>query len=65
MMKKVSIDELQFGMYVSQLDRPWTDTPFMFQGFLLKTPEQMEVLRKFCKFVFVDTERVESLVADG
>lgn len=63
MMKKVSIDELQFGMYVSQLDRPWTDTPFMFQGFLLKTPEQMEVLRKFCKFVFVDTERVVEPVA--
>lgn len=59
MMKKVSIDELRFGMYVSQLDRPWTDTPFMFQGFLLKTPEQMEVLRKFCQFVFVDTERME------
>ena len=63
MMKKVPIDELQFGMYVSQLDRPWTDTPFMFQGFLLKTPEQMEVLRKFCKFVFVDTERVAEPVA--
>ena len=60
MMKKVSIDELSFGMYVSQLDRPWTDTPFMFQGFLLKTPEQLEVLRKFCKFVFVDTEREET-----
>ena len=63
MMKKVSIDELRFGMYVSQLDRPWTDTPFMFQGFLLKTPEQMEVLRKFCQFVFIDTERMEESVA--
>ena len=62
MMKKVSIDELRFGMYVSQLDRPWTDTPFMFQGFLLKTQEQMEVLRKFCKFVFVDTERAETVI---
>src|SRR5579859_5622723 len=59
MMKKVSLDELRFGMFVSQLDRPWTDTPFMFQGFLLKTPEQMEVLHRFCKYVFVDTERVE------
>ena len=62
MMKKVSIDELRFGMYVSQLDRPWTDTPFMFQGFLLKTQEQLEVLRKFCQFVFVDTERAESVI---
>ena len=63
MMKKVSIEDLRFGMYVSQLDRPWTDTPFMFQGFLLKTPEQMEVLQKFCKFVFVDTERMAEPVA--
>ena len=62
MMKKVSIDELRFGMYVSQLDRPWTDTPFMFQGFLLKTQEQLDVLRKFCQFVFVDTERAETVI---
>jgi len=60
MMKKVPIDDLQYGMYVSQLDRPWTDTPFMFQGFLLKTPQQMEALRKFCKFVFIDTERADA-----
>lgn len=60
MMKKVSIDDLQYGMFVSQLDRPWTDTPFMLQGFLLKTPQQMEVLRKFCKFVFIDTERADT-----
>ena len=58
MMKKVPLDELEFGMYVNELDRPWTDTPFVFQGFFLKTPEQMEVLRRFCKYVFVDTERV-------
>ena len=58
MMKKISVDELEFGMYVNELDRPWTDTPFVFQGFFLRTPEQLEVLRRFCKHVFVDTERV-------
>ncbi|MBF6571654.1 MAG: HD-GYP domain-containing protein [Candidatus Binataceae bacterium] len=58
MIKKIPLDELDFGMYVNELDRPWTDTPFVFQGFFLKTPEQMEVLRRFCKHVFVDTERV-------
>lgn len=63
MMKKVTLDELRVGMYVSELDRPWTDTPFVFQGFVLKTPEQMEVLRRFCKHVFVDTERVVTPVA--
>ena len=63
MMKKIPLDELEFGMYVNELDCPWTDTPFVFQGFFLKTPEQMEVLRRFCKHVFVDTERVVELEA--
>lgn len=59
MKKKVPVAELQFGMYVYELDRPWTDTPFVFQGFVLKTPQQIEGLRKYCKHVFVDTVRVE------
>ena len=58
MMKKIPVDELRFGMYINELDRPWTDTPFIFQGFFLQTPDQMEVLQRFCKHVFVDTERV-------
>jgi len=24
---------LKVGMYVSSLDRPWIETPFLFQGF--------------------------------
>src|SRR5258708_3687430 len=32
-------------MYVSELDRPWTDTPFTFQGFVLKTQAQPDALR--------------------
>jgi HD-GYP domain-containing protein (c-di-GMP phosphodiesterase class II) len=57
--KKISVDELEFGMYVTQLDRPWTETPFLFQGFILREPEQLETLRKFCKDVYVDVERSE------
>jgi Domain of unknown function (DUF3391) len=38
MLKKiVPVGELEFGMYVSELDRPWTETPFLFQGFVLQT----------------------------
>jgi HD-GYP domain-containing protein (c-di-GMP phosphodiesterase class II) len=44
-------------MYVAELDRPWTDTPFVFQGFVLATAQQLEVLRKYCKTVYIDTER--------
>jgi len=57
--RQVEVDQLQFGMYVAQLDRPWTDTPFMFQGFVLRTEQQLAALKKFCKHVFVDPEKTE------
>jgi HD-GYP domain-containing protein (c-di-GMP phosphodiesterase class II) len=55
--REVSVNELRFGMYVAELDRPWTDTPFPFQGFLLRNQTQVEALRRFCKRVYVDVER--------
>ena len=57
--RQIRVGELQFGMYVAELDRPWTDTPFIFQGFHLRTDEQRSALKKFCKHVFIDVERTE------
>jgi len=53
------VGELQFGMFVAELDRPWTETPFMFQGFHLRTDQQLAALKKHCKHVFIDVERTE------
>src|SRR2546421_6396191 len=47
-------------MYVAELDRPWTETPFMFQGFHLRTDQQLAALRKLCKQVYVDPEKSEA-----
>src|SRR5262245_1149622 len=44
-------------MYVAELDRPWTETPFRFQGFVLSSEQQLETLKKYCKTVVVDTEK--------
>jgi HD-GYP domain-containing protein (c-di-GMP phosphodiesterase class II) len=57
--REISVDELRFGMYVARLDRPWTDTPFMFQGFVLRSEKQLEALKKYCKKVYVDPEKVD------
>lgn len=54
MKKKVLVEDLQEGMYVRELDRPWLDTPFLFQGFLLETAEQLAALRRYCRFVYID-----------
>ncbi len=64
MLKKiVPVGELEFGMYVSALDCPWTETPFLFQGFVLRTESELETLKKFCKSVFVDEEKSEPAAA--
>lgn len=55
MKKRLDVRDLQLGMYVSALDRPWLETPFMFQGFQLETSEQLETLRQYCSYVFIDT----------
>jgi HD-GYP domain-containing protein (c-di-GMP phosphodiesterase class II) len=44
-------------MYVSALDRPWLDTPFLTQGFVLECQEDIDRVRKHCEFVYIDTIR--------
>ncbi|MCW8933467.1 MAG: HD-GYP domain-containing protein [Gammaproteobacteria bacterium] len=53
---KVRIPDLEPGMYVSQLDRPWIETPYLLQGFLIESREDIDELFKYCKYVFVDVE---------
>ena len=57
MKQKIFIADLKLGMYVSELDRPWLDSPFLFQGFLIEDKEQVYEIRKTCEFVFVDEEK--------
>lgn len=44
-------------MFVSSLDRPWIDTPFLFQGFLIENEEDIRLLQQYCEFVHVDWVR--------
>jgi len=52
--KKVATTELALGMYVARLDRPWLETPFLFQGFPITTTTDIEKLKQYCDFVYVD-----------
>ncbi|MGZ8231510.1 MAG: HD-GYP domain-containing protein [Burkholderiales bacterium] len=55
--KPVAVTDLQLGMYVIELDRPWLGTPFDFQGFPIVSQEQIDLLTAHCKLVYVDPER--------
>ncbi|HEY5683259.1 MAG TPA: DUF3391 domain-containing protein, partial [Sulfuricaulis sp.] len=57
MKKKILVQELRLGMYVSELDRHWRETPFLFQGFEIQSDEQIEEISRYCKHVFIDTEQ--------
>lgn len=52
--EKVATQDLQLGMYVSQLDRPWIETPFPMQGFHIRSQDDMQKLRVWCKHVYID-----------
>ena len=49
-------------MYVSRLDRPWLETPFLFQGFHIESPEVIQELRRYCEYVYVDVERSDRTI---
>lgn len=57
MKKRIDVADLREGMYVSGLDRPWTTTSFLFQGFEVTGPDQIEQLQKMCRYVFIDLTR--------
>jgi putative nucleotidyltransferase with HDIG domain len=53
----IAVGQLKIGMYVSELDRPWIGTPFLFQGFRINTLEEIDTLRQYCSGVYVDVEK--------
>jgi HD-GYP domain-containing protein (c-di-GMP phosphodiesterase class II) len=51
--EQVAAEDLVPGMYVAELDRPWLETPFLFQGFQIKNRQEIDELRRYCRYVYV------------
>lgn len=58
----IDVTDLQIGMFVCRLDRPWEQTPFPLQGVLLRSEDDIDAIRELCQFVYVDARR---LLADS
>ncbi len=52
---KVNTGNLEVGMYISRLDRPWLETPFLVQGFYVKNSNDIDIISNICDYVFIDT----------
>ena len=44
-------------MFVVRTDRPWSSTPFTFQGFVLSSPHQVEWIKEHCEYVYILHEK--------
>ena len=51
---RVECADLKIGMYVCELDRPWLESPFMLQGFVIEGDDDIHALKEACKYVYVD-----------
>jgi HD-GYP domain-containing protein (c-di-GMP phosphodiesterase class II) len=51
---KIDVGEVIIGMFVSGLDRPWTQTPFPIQGFYVRDLDEIKQLKVHCNHVYID-----------
>ena len=53
---KLPAINLKPGMFIAELDRPWLETPFMFQGFVVRDSEEIRYVSNYVNHVYVDAE---------
>jgi HD-GYP domain-containing protein (c-di-GMP phosphodiesterase class II) len=53
---KLPAMNLEPGMFVAELDRPWLETPFALQGFVVRDTDEILYVSNFVDHVYVDAE---------
>ena len=61
MKRKLDVQQLRVGMFVCELDRPWRETPFLFQGFEIRGEDEILDLQRYCRYVYIDTPELYQL----
>ena len=51
------VNQLELGMYVEELDKPWEQTSFMFQGFIIDSYETLKAVKNCCQYASVRTQK--------
>ena len=49
--------QLELGMYVNELDKPWEQTSFMFQGFVIDSYDTLKAVKNACQYANVHTQK--------
>lgn len=56
---QMQVADLSLGMHVVELDRPWSETPFLFQGFHLENQEDIQAVQDCCRYVYIEVTEEE------
>ena len=56
-MTKIHVYQLKIGMYVSKLEIPWEQSPFLLQGFDIKSQADIKAVQDVCDYVEIDPEQ--------
>lgn len=59
MKQKIDVGDLRIGMYIVEIDRPWLDSPFLFQGFVVESQQDIDWVQRTCEYVYIDVEKAE------
>lgn len=51
---ETDVSELRIGMHVIRLDRPWEETDFLLQGFVIQRQEDIDALQSQCRKVTIE-----------
>ena len=53
-LRQISVSDLAIGMYVEALDKPWSESAFLLQGFFIRSKQDIIDQRAECRFVTID-----------
>ncbi len=53
-LRQISVSDLAIGMYVEALDKPWSESAFILQGFFIRSKQDIIDLRAECRYVTID-----------
>lgn len=58
------VSQLKLGMYVSELDKSWLETPFVVQGIQINSQKDIDAISEYATFVWVDPLKQVPHMAD-
>jgi hypothetical protein len=61
----VHTDQLELGMYVTELCVPWEDTGFMFQGFVLDSVNLLKQVQEASEYALVQSRKMTNISSDS